>query len=742
MQGATSVVRLLLAALMVGLFAGCDSGEQASKESDEKAVAEKSAEQSEKAKPAEEQAAAPAASQTGEPTKVDHARITNADSEPGNWLSHGRTYSEQRYSPLKQVNTENVKELGLAWYFDMPERRGIEATPLVIDGRMYTTSAWSVVYALNAKTGKELWTYDPEVPKSRGSAACCDAVNRGVAAWGDKVYVGTLDGRLVALDAKTGKEVWDVNTIDPEKPYTITGAPRAVKGKILIGNGGAEYGVRGYVTAYDAETGEQAWRFYTVPGNPADGFEDATQEMAAKTWTGEWWKMGGGGTVWDSITYDPDLDLVYLGVGNGSPWDRDLRSPDGGDNLFLSSIVALKPDTGEYVWHYQTTPGDTWDFTATQHIMLLDLEIDGQMRKVLVQAPKNGFFYVIDRETGKLISANNYVPVNWATKIDLETGRPVEAEGARYPDPDKPHFTLPSAFGGHNWHPMAYSPETGLVYLSAQEIPMIYAKHKNFKYEPGFWNLGIDFAQTSLPEDPEGQKKIAGLVKGRLLAWDPVKNEQAFVVEHPGPWNGGTLATAGGLLFQGTPAGDLTAYNAKTGEKLWSDHAQTGVVSGPMTYEVDGAQYVAVTVGWGTALSLVAANAVQVPISRVLTFKLGGTAKLPPVTEVIAEFPEPPPLTGTVEQVAHGKQLYLTRCFMCHGDAAMAGGVVPDLRKVPAERHEMWHEVVMDGSMVDLGMPKFDSIFTKEDSDAIQQYVIKRAHDHKKATTGAQVETQ
>jgi len=738
MFGATSVLRLLLAVAMVGLFAGCDSSEEASNQAEEKTVAEKPGE------PASPDAAA--TSDAIEVTTVDAARITNADSEPGNWLSHGRTYSEQRYSPLDQINTQNVKDLGLAWFFDKAERRGIEATPLVIDGRMYTTSAWSVVYALDAKTGKELWTYDPEVPKSRGSVACCDVVNRGVAAWGDKIYVGTIDGRLVALDAKTGKEVWDVSTIDTSQPYTITGAPRAVKGMILIGNGGAELGVRGYVTAYDAQTGKHVWRFYTVPGNPADGFEDPAQEMAAKTWTGEWWKMGGGGTVWDSIVYDPDLDLVYIGVGNGSPWNRDIRSPEGGDNLFLSSIVALKADTGEYVWHYQTTPGDTWDFTATQPIMLLDLEIDGKPRKVLVQAPKNGFFYVVDRETGELISANNYVPVNWAEKVDMATGRPVEAEDARYPDPDKPRFTVPSAFGGHNWHPMAFSPQTGLVYLSAQEVPMLYGSTKNFEHKPGFWNLGIDFANTTFPEDPAEQKKLLPLLKGRLLAWDPVKNEEAFVVEHPGPWNGGALATAGGLVFQGTPGGEFTAYDAKTGEKLWSDQAQTGVVSGPITYEVDGEQYVAVTVGWGTAFSLVAAGAQQLPISRVLVFKLGGTAKLPPVTETFAEFPEPPELTGTEEQVAHGKQLYLTRCFMCHGDAAMAGGVLPDLRKIPVERHEMWDEVVLEGSMLDLGMPKFDELFSKEDSEAIRQYVIKRAHDNKKAQmetpADPQVETQ
>jgi len=711
MSVSLDALRVPLAALVVSLCIGCDANDETAEKPTEKSVVEAAV----------------------EPTKVDANRIIGADNEPHNWLSHGRTYSEQRYSPLAKINAQNVSQLGMAWFYDMPERRGIEATPLVIDGRMYTTSAWSVVYALDAKTGKELWTYDPEVPKSVGAVACCDVVNRGVAAWGDKIYVGTVDGRLVALDAKTGKEIWDVNTIDRSQPYTITGAPRIIKGNVIIGNGGAELGVRGYVTSYDAETGKQLWRFYTVPGDPAKGFEDKAQEMAAKTWTGEWWKMGGGGTTWDSMAYDPELDLLYIGVGNGAPWNRDIRSPEGGDNLFLSSIVALKPDTGEYVWHYQTTPGDTWDYTATQHIMLLDLEIGGKPRKVLVQAPKNGFFYVIDRATGELISAEKFVPVSWAEKVDLATGRPVETENARYPDPDKPQFTVPSAFGGHNWHPMAFSPKTGLVYLPAQEIPMIYGKDKKFEFKPGFWNLGIDFALTSLPEDPAEAAKLLPLLKGRLLAWDPVKNAQAFVVEHPGPWNGGILATAGDLLFQGTPGGDFAAYNAADGAKLWSTQAQTGVVSGPMTYEVDGEQYVTVTVGWGTAFSLVAAGATQNPISRVLTFKLGGTEKLPPVQVAAAEFPVPPELTGTAEQIAHGRQLYLTRCFQCHGDAAMAGGVLPDLRKISADSHAAWDDFVLGNQMHEMGMPNYSKLLTPEDSEAIHHYVIKRAHDTRAA---------
>ena len=369
-------------------------------------------------------------------------RILAADASPGEWLTHGRTYDEQRFSPLDQINAQNVAGLGLAWYVDLDYNRGIEATPLIADGVMYTTGSWSVVYAMNAATGELRWKYDPQVPREKTQHLCCDAVNRGVALWGDKVYVGTLDGYLVALNRDTGDVAWRVATIKPGEPYAITGAPRVVKGKVLIGNGGSEFGVRGYVTAYDAQTGEQAWRFYTVPGNPAEAFESPAMEMAAATWQGgDWWTAGGGGTVWDSMAYDPALDLLYIGVGNGAPYSRKVRSPDGGDNLFLSSIVALRPDTGEYVWHYQTTPGDAWDFTATQHMILADLQIDGTTRKVLMQAPKNGFFYVLDRVTGELLSAENFVEINWAEGIDKTTGRPILATDAFYEE--GPRFTIP-----------------------------------------------------------------------------------------------------------------------------------------------------------------------------------------------------------------------------------------------------------------------------------------------------------
>ncbi len=384
-----------------------------------------------------------AAQQSDYQAAIDAERLSQADEENSAWLSYGRTYDEQRFSPLDQINRETVADLSLAWYADMTTSRGQEATPLVVDGALYISTAWSHVHAYDVRTGQHLWSYDPQIDPAKGRDACCDVVNRGVAAWDGSIFVGTLDGRLVSLDSETGEVEWEVVTVDQDLPYTITGAPRVVKGLVMIGNGGAEYGVRGYVDAYHAETGEMAWRFYTVPGNPADGFENDLMANAAQTWTGQWWNLGGGGTVWDAMAYDPELDLLYIGVGNGSPWNQALRSPEGGDNLFLSSIVALDPDDGSYVWHYQTVPGETWDYTATQHIMLADLEIEGEQRRVVMQAPKNGFFYVLDAANGELISAEPYTPVTWATGVDLQTGRPIEVPEARFDKTGQPAIVLP-----------------------------------------------------------------------------------------------------------------------------------------------------------------------------------------------------------------------------------------------------------------------------------------------------------
>ncbi len=553
------------------------------------------------------EAAAPASAGLTAAT-IDGAAIVNADQHPGDWLSYGRTYSEQHYSPLKKIDATNVGQLGLAWFADLDANRGMESSPLVVDGVMYVTSAWSIVYALDAKTGERKWKFDPKVDKARGQKACCDVVNRGVAIWKGKIYVGTIDGRLIALDAATGQPVWSKVTVDQSKPYTITGAPRVIKGKVLIGQGGAEYGVRGYMTAYDAETGDQVWRFYMAP-NPEKKPDGAPSdkifaERANATWddTGEWTEAGGGGTPWDAIVYDPDLDIVYIGTGNGTPWNRRLRSPSGGDNLFLSSIVALKPDTGEYVWHYQTTPGESWDYTATQPIVLADIKFGDTVRKVLMQAPKNGFFYVLDRATGELISADAFQEINWATGVDMKTGRPIENPAARY---QEPFLTIPGPLGAHNWHPMAFSPDTGLVYIPAHTIPSLYADMRNFEYRPGFWNTGTDFSAGALPTEPKARAAALAGLEGQLVAWDPVARKPKWVHKYPAdPWNGGILATAGGLVFEGALDTKFRAFDAATGDVKWEVDTQYPALSGPVSYEIDGVQYIATTAGWGTSLPL------------------------------------------------------------------------------------------------------------------------------------------
>jgi len=707
-------MRAALLSLVWGVslvMAGC-SGSQGGKEGDANSAA----------------AAAPAAEKP-QFAAVDAQRLlaANEPANAGQWMSYGRDYAEQRFSPLTSVNTETVKNLGLTWFADFDTRRGQESTPIYVDGVLYVTTAWSKVYAYDAKTGKTLWKFDPKVPGEWAVNACCDVVNRGVAAWKGKVYVATIDGRLIALNAATGEPVWDVLTIEKGKPYAITGAPRVVRGMVLIGQGGAEYSVRGYVSAYDAETGAMKWRWYTVPGNPAGPFENPQMEMAAKTWGGNWWKTGGGGTVWDAITYDPKTDLLFIGVGNGGPWPAEIRDPGGkGDHLFLSSIVALKPDTGEYVWHYQEVQRDSWDYTAVQQITVADLKIEGKDRHVVMQAPKNGFFYVLDAASGELISAKPIVRQNWSDGLDMKTGRMKVKPAARYDVTNKGYIQVPHYGGAHNWPPMSYSSVTGLVYIPVMEIsyPFVVAHEDD---NPMGQKLSISFAgSAAMLKDP----KALRLNNGFLLAWDPVNQKEAWRVALGDGRAGGTLATAGGLVFSGnTTNSEFAAYRADNGEKLWSHVAQTGVMAGPSTFEMEGEQYVAVVAGFRAGPG----NYWAPNYSRLLVYKLGGTAKLPDPVAVPEPVLNPPPAFGTAQMIAHGQDVYGRFCSTCHGSDGLSRGMFPDLRYAGAiNSAEAFKAIVIDGALAPNGMVSFAKALQPEDPEAVRAYIVSRAIEAKK----------
>ncbi|HLY07097.1 MAG TPA: PQQ-dependent dehydrogenase, methanol/ethanol family [Rhizomicrobium sp.] len=684
---------------------------------------------------------------------IDSTAIDNPPA--ADWLSNGRDYREQRFSPLSQINTTNVARLGVAWEFRTWSTRALEASPIVANGVMYITAPWSEVFALDARTGREIWTYDPHVPGAWGRFACCDVPNRGVAIWKGAVFVGTLDGRLVKLDAGTGKPLWDVSTIDRNKAYTITGAPRVVRGLVLIGNGGAEYDVRGYLSAYDAETGKLRWRFYTVPGDPNQPPENAAMAAALKTWPGRdskvpWWKMGGGGGPWDSMAYDPDLDLLYVGTGNGDPWSRSERSPNGGDNLYLSSILALRPETGQLIWYYQTTPGDSWDFDATSHLILADLAIDGRQRKVLIQAPKNGFFYVLDRATGKLISAKPYSVVTWAKGIDPTTGRPIENPAALYAD--RMAVVMPPETGGHNWQPMAFDPQTKLVYIPAMDGTALFVPQNPPRYRPRAWNTGNDFGAISaavLAAIKSGKPPPPSL--GYIKAWDPVAQKEVWHVPMAGSWNGGLLATAGGLVFGGGADGIFAAYDAATGAALWKIDLTTGILAPPVSYAVDGDQYIAVLAGWGGAGGLSGFKDPKSALSkygtnqgRLFVFRLGGrqqVAALPREEGSLDQ--EPPPLTADAATVQKGFAAYHQTCLVCHGFYAQSEGVVPDLRIVPKSVWDNYDAIVLGGALADGGMASFKDVLSEADVAAIRAYVLSQAHavwdaQHSGAKTKAQ----
>ncbi len=643
------------------------------------------------------------------------------------WPFHGRDASEQRHSPLTQIDRENVSALGPAWAYRTGSKRGLEATPIVVDGVLYATSTWSVVFALDAKTGAQKWRYDPEVPRSKGRDACCDVVNRGVAVHAGKVYVGALDGRLIALDAATGKPVWTVQTTDPDRMYTITGAPRVVKGKVLIGNGGADMGVRGYFSAYDAETGALAWRFYTVPGSKDGPHEHAELEDAAKTWSrNSLWEIGLGGTAWDAMAYDPALDLLYVGTGNSSVYDRERRSPGGGDNLFLASILALRPETGELVWHYQTVPAEQWDYTATQHMILAELEIGGRQRSVLMQAPKNGFFYVLDRATGELLSAEKYVTVSWATHVDMRTGRPVERPEASWSGGSA--RVAPAVVGGHNWYPMSFHPGTGLVYVPATEQGYLYNAAADFTFRRGAFNTGEDIPATMrFIEGMEAARELP-CKAAQLLAWDPVAGRESWSVVLPTTVPGGILSTAGGLVFQGNASGAFVAYDASNGKTLWEADLGIGIMAPPISYAIDGEQYVAVLAGLGGSLGNHSVTHRVVNDGRLVAFKLGGRAVLPAVEALpdqTVQVPEP----GVPDTVVdRGRELYGAWCFNCHGVGAVGSRMLPDLRYSSAETHASWNDIVLGGTRIGQGMASYADALSPADAQAIRAYVLRRAH--------------
>jgi quinohemoprotein ethanol dehydrogenase len=655
--------------------------------------------------------------------------------DSSNWLMYGRTYDDHRFSPLNQINEQTVGKLGLAWSRELNTTRGLEATPLVEDGVIYTTGSWSVVYALDAKTGEIKWKYDPKVARERAYFICCDVVNRGVALSGAKVYVGTLDGRLIALNKNSGAQVWSAATTDNDKAYSITGVPRVAKGLVVIGNAGSEFGVRGYISAYDAETGKMAWRFYTVPGDPAKGFESKAIEAAAKTWSGEWWKTGGGGTPWEGIVYDPTLDLLYFGTGNATAWYRAIRG--GGESLYTASIAAVHTSNGELAWYFQTTPGDNWDYDATQPLVQADLTIGGRVRKTIMQANKNGFFYVLDRETGAFISGAPFVDgVTWASGLDPKTGRPMESQTG-YAGM-QPIIASPSPDGAHNWNPMAFSPATGLMYLGAKVgTQFLHAPSAKWKYDANGLNLGLD----AMYDGPLGAKLQAlPAPRGELVAWDPIAQKASWQVSLPSVENGGTLATGGNLVFQGRGDGMLVAYRATDGKQLWTFDAGTGIMAPPVTYTLDGVQYISVMAGWGGSpgqFNAPGSGSVKPGYGRILTFTVDGKATLKAPAYGHKEPPPMPALTiNTSPQVVHeGGQMFNSQCAPCHGVNAVAGSL-PDLRYADKETLQGLEDVVLGGSLASEGMPSFQKILSAGQVRAIQAYIVSRARESAQAAQG------
>jgi quinohemoprotein ethanol dehydrogenase len=658
---------------------------------------------------------------------VGDARIVANAKTGKEWLASGLDYAGTRFSRLKQIDATNVGKLGLAWAYDLESTRGVEATPIVVDGVMYVTAPWSVVHAIDVRTGKQRWVYDPKTPREAGWKACCDVVNRGVAVYRGKVYVGTIDGRLVAVDAATGQKAWEQDTrTEPARKITITAAPFAARGMVFVGNGGGEYGTRGYVTAYDADTGATRWRWFVTPGDPSKPVEDESMSLAALTWdpASRYWENGGGGNVWHSMSFDPELGLLYFGTGQPGPWARAKRGASARDNLFTASLVALHLDTGKYAWHYQQNPSDNSDFDACQDVILTDLKIDGRIRKVLLHAQKNGFFYVLDRTNGQFISAKAFVPQTWAAGFD-PNGRPIETRERTASD-EKPFDAVPGPYGGHNWQAMSYSPVTGLAYFSAHHIPIVLSTDAGWTAQDSYktggpiqvmggigWNLAM-LANARAPVNKPF---------GRLIAWDPVRQKEAWSIDQGVPWNGGTLATAGNLVFQGTADAHFRAFDARTGKQLWEAPVGSGVIAAPMTYEVDGKQYVSIAVGWGGIYGQSARHSDLRTRGTVYTYVVGGTAKAPP----FEKYELGPLISGVTydpKDVPAGTALYVSNCVFCHGVPGVdRGGNIHNLGYVDKDLIQNLENVLFEGPFASQGMPDFKGKLTASDVAKLKAFI-------------------
>jgi quinohemoprotein ethanol dehydrogenase len=667
--------------------------------------------------------------------QVDYARV--AKESAGEWLLDGRDFGGEYYSPLAQINASNVARLGFAWEFRGffvrgGIHRGMESNPVFVDGVLYFSGPWGNAYSVDARSGRLLWRYDSGADGQYARNACCDVVNRGLEVWKGRVYIASLDGWLVALDARTGKPLWRVDTIADRKfNTTVNGAPHIAGSNVLIGNAGADMGSRGYVSAYDAGTGRLAWRFWAVPGDPRKGPDESPEvTFARKSWAKNTrWDLGGGGNAWNGMAYDPKLGLAYLGFGNGGPLPRWLRSPGGGDNLFLSSIVAVDAKTGRIKWYYQETPGDSWDYTATAPLVLADVDWRGRLRHVLMQAPKNGIFYVLDRETGELLSARPYTTVNWTDGVDLKTGRPHLTRHADYSR--RPQIIWPGSQGGHGWQPMSYDPVTRLIYLPVYEAPTKFETIPVAKFVPGDFNSGSSgrfppFDSTKDRRDLEGQP--APLVEGRLKAWDPERGKPVWVSPRLPLVNGGTLATAGGLVFQGTGDGYLSVYGSEDGRLLKRIFTGTAIMAAPITYLEDGVQYIAVTAGAGgpqdVAWGANSAASRYENFERLLLFRLdGGEVLLPPRIATAAHEPAPQHIAADAAVLDRGGRLFGQFCARCHAEGG-AVGAYPDLWNLPKPVLAKFDAIVLGGALRYAGMGDFSDVLSRAGAAAIKAFII------------------